>query len=187
MRRCSMRSIPARVWSIARGLARNVDAYKGHLAACDQHAPQRSRRPRQLERREPRGIHELLPHHLHRPGHLHGRADAARPAARAHPAVGRRGNPPRTSCRRNPAPFSKPLLYRGELPRGDAAAIVGTGERQARRVVSALTRTRRAHLRKHARAAAPRLPGYARLALDAGVVSGKNRIATNGIQRPSLF
>jgi hypothetical protein len=30
------------------------------------------------------------------------------------------------------------LLYRGELPRGDAVAIVGTGERQARRVVSAL-------------------------------------------------
>ncbi len=30
------------------------------------------------------------------------------------------------------------LLYRGELPRGDAATIVGTGERQARRVVSAL-------------------------------------------------
>jgi len=30
------------------------------------------------------------------------------------------------------------VLYRGELPRGDAAAVVGTGERQARRVVSAL-------------------------------------------------
>jgi hypothetical protein len=30
------------------------------------------------------------------------------------------------------------LLYRGVLPRGDAAAIVGTGERQARRIVSAL-------------------------------------------------
>ena len=30
------------------------------------------------------------------------------------------------------------LLYRGELPRGDAAAIVGTGDRQARRVVSVL-------------------------------------------------
>src|SRR5271155_2650511 len=30
------------------------------------------------------------------------------------------------------------LLYRGELPRGDAAAIVDTGERQARRVVSPL-------------------------------------------------
>lgn len=30
------------------------------------------------------------------------------------------------------------LLYRGELPRSDAAGVVGTGERQARRVVSAL-------------------------------------------------
>ena len=30
------------------------------------------------------------------------------------------------------------LLYRGELPRGEATTIVGTGERQARRVVSAL-------------------------------------------------
>jgi hypothetical protein len=29
-------------------------------------------------------------------------------------------------------------LYRGELPRADIAGIVGTGERQARRVVSAL-------------------------------------------------
>jgi hypothetical protein len=30
------------------------------------------------------------------------------------------------------------VLYRGELPRRDAASILGTGERQARRVVSAL-------------------------------------------------
>ncbi len=30
------------------------------------------------------------------------------------------------------------ILYRGELPRGDADRIVGTGERRARRVVSAL-------------------------------------------------
>ena len=30
------------------------------------------------------------------------------------------------------------VLYRGELPRGDAASIVGTSERQARRIVSAL-------------------------------------------------
>ena len=31
------------------------------------------------------------------------------------------------------------LLYRGELPRGDAAEIIGTGDRQARRIVAALT------------------------------------------------
>lgn len=30
------------------------------------------------------------------------------------------------------------LLYRGELARGEIPAIVGTGERQARRVISAL-------------------------------------------------
>jgi len=29
-------------------------------------------------------------------------------------------------------------LYRGELPRGDAAGLVATGERQARRIVVAL-------------------------------------------------
>ena len=32
------------------------------------------------------------------------------------------------------------LLYRGELPRVDATGIVGTGERQARRIVSTLTK-----------------------------------------------
>ena len=30
------------------------------------------------------------------------------------------------------------VLYRGELPRGEAGSVVGTGERQARRIVSAL-------------------------------------------------
>ncbi len=30
------------------------------------------------------------------------------------------------------------VLYRGELPRGEAAAVVATGERQARRIVAAL-------------------------------------------------
>jgi hypothetical protein len=30
------------------------------------------------------------------------------------------------------------VLYRGELPRGDAAELVATGERQARRIVAAL-------------------------------------------------
>jgi hypothetical protein len=30
------------------------------------------------------------------------------------------------------------ILYRGELPRGDAKAAAGTGDRQARRIVSVL-------------------------------------------------
>ena len=66
------------------------------------------------------------------------------------------------------------VLYRGELPRGDVRHIVGTGERQARRVVSAASRTRGADVRKHARAAAPCLPSCTRLALDAGIVPGKD-------------
>jgi len=46
------------------------------------------------------------------------------------------------------------VLYRGELPRADVAGIVGTGERQARRIMSALldqgvlvSESTRAHLR----------------------------------------
>ena len=96
------------VWSIARGLARNVDAYKGHLAACDLTTPQRSRWQGTSERRNPDGIHELLPHHLHRSGHLHGKADAAGSTAHTHPAVGGRRNPHQQAAARNPAPCSKP-------------------------------------------------------------------------------
>jgi len=32
------------------------------------------------------------------------------------------------------------ILYRGELPRADAAGVVGTGDRQARRIVGALVK-----------------------------------------------
>lgn len=43
------------------------------------------------------------------------------------------------------------VLYRGELPRGDAGAVVGTGERQARRIVSALLEKGGLYRRVHAR------------------------------------
>src|SRR6185437_10681539 len=35
-------------------------------------------------------------------------------------------------------PILEAVLYRGELPRGDVDAVVGTSERHARRIVSAL-------------------------------------------------
>jgi hypothetical protein len=53
------------------------------------------------------------------------------------PALGGRRNPPEQASPENGAVLEA-LLYRGELPRGDAV-ILNTGERQARRVVSALT------------------------------------------------
>jgi Fic family protein len=125
------------VWSIARGLARNVDAYKGHLAACDQ-----------VRRNDLDGRGHLSEENLAeftkfflticidqvafmeglmRPDQLR-----ARILLWAEEEIRLNKLPPKSGA------VLEALLYRGELPRGDAASIVGTGDRQARRVVSAL-------------------------------------------------
>ncbi len=72
------------------------------------------------------------------------------------------------------------VLYRGELPRGDAANIVGTGDRQARRIVSALV-DRGVLTSESARAATPRVPSCTRVAVDAGAVPGKDGVAVRPI------
>jgi Fic family protein len=125
------------VWSIARGLARNVDAYKAHLAACDQ--PRRN----DLDGRGSLSEENLAEstkfflsicidqvtfmETLMQPDQLR-----ARILLWAEEEIRLNKLPPKSGA------VLEALLYRGELPRGDAAAIVGTGERQARRVVSAL-------------------------------------------------
>jgi hypothetical protein len=76
------------------------------------------------QRRGLSGIHALLSDHLPRSGHFHGWAEEQIRLDRLPPQSGA---------------ILEAVLYRGELPRGDAAGIVGTGERQARRVVSGLT------------------------------------------------
>jgi len=125
------------VWSIARGLARNVDAYKGHLAACDQ------TRRNDLDGRgnlSEENLAEFTKFFLNicidqitfmeglmQPDQLRVRILRwAEEEARLNKL------PPKSGA------VLEAVLYRGELPRGDIAAIVGTGERQARRVVSAL-------------------------------------------------
>jgi Fic family protein len=125
------------VWSIARGLARNIDAYKGHLAACD--PPRRN----DLDGRGHLSEEALAEftkfflgvcrdqvtfmEGLMQPDQLRTRillwAEEGSRLGKLAPKSGA---------------VLEALLYRGELPRGDAAAIVGTGERQARRVVSTL-------------------------------------------------
>jgi Fic family protein len=125
------------IWSVARGFARNVEAYKGHLAACDQ------TRQNDLDGRGHLSEENLVaftdfflktcldqvsfmedliqPDRLRarirlwaeeeiRLGHLPTKADAILDA----------------------------VLYRGELPRADLPGLAGTGDRQARRIVSAL-------------------------------------------------
>jgi len=125
------------VWSIARGLARNVGTYKGHLAACDQ------TRRNDLDGRGHLSEENLAEftkfflttcidqvgfmEGLMQPDQLRTRVLLwAEEESRLNKLLPKSGE------------VLAALLYRGELPRGDAAAIVGTGDRQARRVVSAL-------------------------------------------------
>ena len=125
------------VWSIARGLARNESPYKSKLMACD------------MERRND----------LDGRGHLSEEAladftsfflsicidqvdfmerlvepDRLRDRILIWAEEEIRANilPPKTGA------VLEAVLYRGELPRGDVARILGTSERNARRVTSAL-------------------------------------------------
>lgn len=125
------------VWSVARGLARNVQSYKSHLAACDQ-----SRR-NDLDGRGPLSEENLAEftrfflttcldqvsfmEKLVQPEELRTRIQLW-----AEEEIRLDRLPPKSGA------ILEAVLYRGELPRGDAAAAVGTGDRQARRVVSAL-------------------------------------------------
>ena len=125
------------VWSIARGLARNVDAYKTHLAACDQN------RRNDLDGRGNLSEENLAEftrffltacidqvtfmERLMQPDQLHTRI-----LLWAEEEIRLDHLPPKSGS------VLEAVLYRGELPRADSANIVGTGERQARRVVSGL-------------------------------------------------
>lgn len=125
------------VWSVARGLARNVEAYKGHLAACD------GTRRNDLDGRGPlsevalRAFAEFFlgvcidqvnyMENLMQPDRLRTRI-----LLWAEEEIRLNNLPPRS------ANVLEAVLYRGELPRGDVAGVVGTQERHARRVVSAL-------------------------------------------------
>jgi Fic family protein len=141
------------VWSIARGLARNVDAYKGHLAACDQ--PRRNDldgRGNLSEENLAAFTHFFLTTCIDQVTFMEGLMQPDQLRARillwAEEEIRLNRLPPKSGA------ILEAVLYRGELPRGDAAAIVGTGDRQARRVVSALldhgvltSESMRAHLR----------------------------------------
>jgi Fic family protein len=125
------------VWSVARGLARNVAAYKSHLAACDQ------TRRNDLDGRGNLSEEALaeftrfyLTTSLDQVTFMEGlmQPDSLRTRIQlwAEEEIRLDHLPPKSTA------ILEAMLYRGELPRGDAAGIVGTGDRQARRVVSAL-------------------------------------------------
>jgi Fic family protein len=125
------------VWSVARGLARNVQEYKRHLAACD------SGRRNDLDGRGALSEEALaafteffLTVCIDQVTFMESLVQPDRLRARilmwAEEEIRIGALPPKAGN------ILEALLYRGELPRGDADAIVGTGERQARRIVAAL-------------------------------------------------
>ena len=125
------------IWSIARGLARNAQTYKQHLAACD--LPRRN----DLDGRgnlseesltswtefflqtcldQVRFMEELV-----QPNRLRNRI-----LLWAEEEIRLRMLAPKSDR------ILDAILYRGELPRGEVAGLLGVGDRQARRVVSTL-------------------------------------------------
>jgi Fic family protein len=125
------------IWSAARGLARNVETYKAHLANCD--LPRRN----DLDGRGNLSQEALAAYtrffleicidqinfmeQLVQPDRLRARILLwAEEETRLGHLLPKAGN------------VLEAVLYRGELPRGDVAALVATGDRQARRLLSGL-------------------------------------------------
>jgi Fic family protein len=125
------------IWSSARGLARNVETYKAHLANCD--LPRRN----DLDGRGNLSQEALAAftrffleicidqinfmEQLVQPERLRARILLwAEEEIRVGHLLPRAGN------------VLEAVLYRGELPRSDVADLVATGDRQARRLISAL-------------------------------------------------
>ncbi|MDD9993401.1 MAG: Fic family protein [Rhodospirillales bacterium] len=125
------------VWSIARGLARNEDAYKSQLMACD------AARRNDLDGRGHLSEETLaaftrffLTTCIDQVDFMEGLVQPDRLRIRiliwAEEEIRAGTLPPKSGA------VLQAILYRGDLPRGEVAAILGTGERQARRVTSAL-------------------------------------------------
>lgn len=125
------------LWSVARGLARNVDAYKMHLSACDQ------TRRNDLDGRGHLSLEALINfthfylsicidqinfmENLIEPNRLHARVLLW---AKEEIMLGKL--PPKSFK------ILEALLYRGEIARGDISEILGLSDRHARRLVQPL-------------------------------------------------
>ncbi|OOG28603.1 cell filamentation protein Fic [Thioalkalivibrio denitrificans] len=126
------------IWSVARGLARNVAAYKSHLANCD--LPRRN----DLDGRGTLSEEALagftrffLETCIDQVSFMEGLIQPDRLRARillwADEETRLGALPPRAGN------ILEAVLYRGELPRRDVAGLLGTTARHARRIVAALS------------------------------------------------
>jgi Fic family protein len=125
------------VWSVARGLARSVEAYNRHLAACDQPRRNDLDGRGQLSEEALAAFAEFffgicIDQVDFMEGLVHPDRLRARMRVWAEEEI-RLGKLPAKS-----ESILETILFRGELPRRDAASVVSTSDRQARRIVSAL-------------------------------------------------
>ena len=125
------------VWSIARGLARSEETYKNQLMACD--ATRRNDldgRGHLSEEALAAFTHFFLTTCIDQVDFMEGlvQPDRLRNRIRiwAEEEIRAGVLPPKSGA------ILQAILYRGYLPRGEVAPILGTGERQARRVTAAL-------------------------------------------------
>jgi len=124
-------------WSVARGLARNVQQYKALLANCD--LPRRNDldgRGSLSEEALAEFTRFFLTVCIDQVDFMVGLVQPDRLRARIlvwAEEETRLGNLPVKS-----GSLLEAVLYRGELPRGETHTVLGTGERQARRIVSSL-------------------------------------------------
>jgi Fic family protein len=129
------------VWSVARGLARHVADYKSHLAACDpEHRNDLDGRGHLSEEALAAFTRFFLETCLDQVIFMEGLVEPGRLRARislwAEEEVRMGALPARAGS------ILEAVLYRGELPRGKVADVLGVSDRQARRVVAALTERR---------------------------------------------
>src|SRR5271157_2690101 len=125
------------IWSVARGLARNNSVYKRHLIACDQPRRNDLDGRGQLSEEALAAFAEFfLGICIDQVDFMEGLVEPDRLRTRirlwAEEEVHLGNLPPKSGN------ILEAVLYRGELGRGDAASVVNTGDRQARRIVSAL-------------------------------------------------
>lgn len=125
------------IWSVARGLARNVDAYKAHLAECD--LPRRNEldgRGNLSEEALASFTRFFMQVCLDQITFMEGLLDPEQLRTRilfwAEEQVRLDALPPKVGR------VLEAVLYRGELPRGDVGDLLATSDRHARRVVAAL-------------------------------------------------
>ena len=125
------------VWSIARGLARDEGTYKSQLMACD--AERRNDldgRGHLSEEALAKFTRFFLSTCIDQVEFMEGLLQPDRLRDRiliwTEEEIRAGALPPKSGA------VLEAVLYRGELPRGEVAHIIGTSERQARRVTSAL-------------------------------------------------